>query len=87
MLLTSAALCLRPCRPKVLDLCFKDAEKLARVKSDPRVYTGQVRIGTGLQFLNTSLAIQANLAEYRFPFIVFHGTADKVSGRCTCLWV
>ena len=67
------------CSPKVRDLSFKDKAKLARVKADPRVYTGKVRLLTGLQFRDASTAIQSLLPTLAFPFAVFHGTADVIT--------
>lgn len=65
--------------PRLIDRVFKDQDKHKRVLADPRAYLGKIRLATGLHLMNATLAIQASVSSYSFPFIVFHGTADQAT--------
>ncbi|GKV03450.1 hypothetical protein SLEP1_g15744 [Rubroshorea leprosula] len=47
--------------------------------SDPLVYTGPIRVRTGHEILRISSYLMRNFKSVTVPFLVLHGTADKVT--------
>eukprot|EP00897_Mesotaenium_endlicherianum_P006749 jgi/Mesen1/6101/ME000310S05196 len=57
----------------------RDPAALLAKYSDPLVYTGGLRARTGWEVLSNALAIQKRLHHVTVPFLVMHGSADKVT--------
>ncbi|KAF5456460.1 hypothetical protein F2P56_025943 [Juglans regia] len=57
----------------------RDPEALLAKYSDPLVYTGPIRVRTGHEILRISSYLMRNLRSVTVPFLVLHGTADKVT--------
>ncbi|KAL3716340.1 hypothetical protein ACJRO7_008012 [Eucalyptus globulus] len=57
----------------------RDPEALLAKYSDPLVYTGSIRVRTGYEILRIASYLQQNLRRLRVPFLVLHGTADRVT--------
>ncbi|KAL5545354.1 hypothetical protein UlMin_009138 [Ulmus minor] len=60
-------------------LVSRDPEALVAKYSDPLVYTGSIRVRTGYEILRIASFLQQNLRNLRVPFLVLHGTTDKVT--------
>ncbi len=56
-----------------------DAGVAARYERDPLCYTGRVRARTGAELVRIAGVLQTRLAEVRLPFLVFHGSADRLT--------
>ncbi|CAM0880248.1 unnamed protein product [Alopecurus aequalis] len=57
----------------------RDPAALLAKYSDPLVYTGPIRVRTGHEILRLSSYLLHNLKKVTVPFIVLHGTADRVT--------
>lgn len=57
----------------------RDPAALLAKYSDPLVYTAGLRIRTGYEVLSSALALQRRLRQVAVPFLVMHGTRDKVT--------
>ncbi|XP_041019269.1 monoacylglycerol lipase isoform X6 [Juglans microcarpa x Juglans regia] len=57
----------------------RDPEALLAKYSDPLVYTGPIRVRTGHEILRISSYLMRNFRSVTVPFLVLHGTADKVT--------
>uniref|UniRef100_A0A7N0T5L5 Serine aminopeptidase S33 domain-containing protein n=1 Tax=Kalanchoe fedtschenkoi TaxID=63787 RepID=A0A7N0T5L5_KALFE len=57
----------------------RDPAALAAKYSDPLVYTGPIRVRTGHEILRICSYLMRNLKSVTAPFLVLHGTADKVT--------
>nr|CAB3471848.1 unnamed protein product [Digitaria exilis] len=57
----------------------RDPAALLAKYSDPLVYTGPIRVRTGHEILRISSYLLHNLKKVSVPFMVMHGTADRVT--------
>ncbi|BAS70891.1 Os01g0199400 [Oryza sativa Japonica Group] len=57
----------------------RDPAALLAKYSDPLVYTGPIRVRTGHEILRISSYLLHNLKKVTVPFMVLHGTADRVT--------
>ncbi|GAB2223010.1 hypothetical protein Drorol1_Dr00017144 [Drosera rotundifolia] len=57
----------------------RDPAQLHAKYSDPLVYTGPIRVRTGYEILRISSQLMRNFKSVTVPFIVLHGTGDKVT--------
>ncbi|XP_062195513.1 uncharacterized protein LOC133898791 [Phragmites australis] len=57
----------------------RDPAALLAKYSDPLVYTGPIRVRTGHEILRISSYLLHNLKKVAVPFMVLHGTADRVT--------
>uniref|UniRef100_A0A0D9UXY4 Serine aminopeptidase S33 domain-containing protein n=1 Tax=Leersia perrieri TaxID=77586 RepID=A0A0D9UXY4_9ORYZ len=57
----------------------RDPAALLAKYSDPLVYTGPIRVRTGHEILRISSYLLHNLKKVTIPFMVLHGTADRVT--------
>ncbi|XP_026448899.1 uncharacterized protein LOC113349184 isoform X1 [Papaver somniferum] len=57
----------------------RDPAALVAKYSDPLVYTGPIRVRTGHEILRISSYLMRNIKSVTVPFLVLHGTADKVT--------
>lgn len=57
----------------------RDPAQLAAKYSDPLVYTGPLRIRTGSEILRLTVYLQRIMEKVTVPFLVMHGTGDKVT--------
>eukprot|EP00250_Pteridium_aquilinum_P011835 c20339_g1_i1 orf=642-1865(-) len=57
----------------------RDPAQLVAKYSDPLVYTGPLRIRTGAEILRITAYLQRNIKKITVPFLVMHGTADRVT--------
>ncbi|XP_021276657.1 uncharacterized protein LOC110411001 [Herrania umbratica] len=57
----------------------RDPAALLAKYSDPLVYTGPIRVRTGHEILRISSYLMQNFKTVTIPFLVLHGTADKVT--------
>lgn len=57
----------------------RDPAALLAKYSDPLVYTGPIRVRTGHEILRISSYLMRNFKSVTVPFLVLHGTADKVT--------
>ncbi|KAF6161638.1 hypothetical protein GIB67_017276 [Kingdonia uniflora] len=57
----------------------RDPAALVAKYSDPLVYTGPIRVRTGHEILRISAFLMRNMKSVTVPFLVLHGTADKVT--------
>ncbi|CAM8952802.1 unnamed protein product [Rhodiola kirilowii] len=57
----------------------RDPAALVAKYSDPLVYTGPIRVRTGHEILRICSYLMRNLKSVTVPFLVLHGTADKVT--------
>lgn len=60
----------------------RDPAALVAKYTDPLVYTGPIRIRTGSEILRITSYLQRNLNRIAVPFLVLHGTADRVTDPC-----
>ncbi|XP_051137278.1 uncharacterized protein LOC127255662 [Andrographis paniculata] len=57
----------------------RDPAALLAKYSDPLVYTGPIRVRTGHEILRISSYLTRNFHSVTVPFLVLHGTADRVT--------
>lgn len=57
----------------------RDPEALVAKYTDPLVYTGPIRARTGYEILRISSYLMQNMKSVTIPFLVLHGTADRVT--------
>ncbi|KAJ3693864.1 hypothetical protein LUZ60_009344 [Juncus effusus] len=57
----------------------RDPDAMLAKYSDPLVYTGPIRVRTGHEILRISSFLLQNLKFVTIPFLVLHGTADRVT--------
>ncbi|KAH7446083.1 hypothetical protein KP509_01G038400 [Ceratopteris richardii] len=57
----------------------RDPAQLVAKYSDPLVYTGPLRIRTGSEILRITNYLQRNMNKVTVPFLVMHGTGDRVT--------
>ncbi|MCO5578434.1 hypothetical protein L7F22_032276 [Adiantum nelumboides] len=57
----------------------RDPAQLVAKYSDPLVYTGPLRIRTGSEILRITIYLQRNMEKVTVPFLVMHGTGDRVT--------
>lgn len=57
----------------------RDAAAMLAKYSDPLVYTGPIRVRTGHEILRISSYLTQNLRSVNVPFLVLHGTGDRVT--------
>ena len=57
----------------------RDPAAMLAKYSDPLVYTGPIRVRTGHEILRISSYLMQNLESVTVPFLVLHGTADRVT--------
>ncbi|MFN7953812.1 MAG: alpha/beta hydrolase [bacterium] len=57
----------------------RDPAVVAAYDADPLVYHGGVRARTGAEILDTMDRIHGRMEEVTLPFLVFHGTEDKLT--------
>ncbi|KAJ4767971.1 alpha/beta-Hydrolases superfamily protein [Rhynchospora pubera] len=57
----------------------RDPAAMLAKYSDPLVYTGPIRVRTGHEILRITSFLMQNLRSVTIPFIVLHGTADRVT--------
>ncbi|KAL3500609.1 hypothetical protein ACH5RR_039702 [Cinchona calisaya] len=57
----------------------RDPAALVAKYSDPLVYTGPMRVRTGHEILRISSYLMRNFKSVTVPFLVLHGTADRVT--------
>ncbi|KAJ8491686.1 hypothetical protein OPV22_013407 [Ensete ventricosum] len=57
----------------------RDPAALLAKYSDPLVYTGPIRVRTGHQILRISSHLLQNMKHVTVPFLVLHGTGDRVT--------
>jgi acylglycerol lipase len=57
----------------------RDPAALLAKYSDPLVYTGPIRVRTGHEILRISSHLLHRLEKVTVPFLVLHGTADRVT--------
>ncbi|VAH76357.1 unnamed protein product [Triticum turgidum subsp. durum] len=57
----------------------RDPAALLAKYSDPLVYTVPIRVRTGHEILRISSYLLHNLKKVTVPFVVLHGTADRVT--------
>ncbi|XP_008791599.1 monoacylglycerol lipase-like [Phoenix dactylifera] len=57
----------------------RDPAAMLAKYSDPLVYTGPIRVRTGHEILRMSSYLLQNLKSVTIPFLVLHGTADRVT--------
>jgi len=61
-----------------LDGLSRKPEEVEKYKADPLVYHGNIGARTGYEMMRTIDALQARMGEITLPFIVIHGTADRL---------
>lgn len=57
----------------------RDPAALVAKYSDPLVYTGPLRVRTGHEILRISSYLMRNFKSVTVPFLVLHGSADRVT--------
>ncbi|KAK1290660.1 hypothetical protein QJS10_CPB18g01036 [Acorus calamus] len=57
----------------------RDPAAMMAKYSDPLVYTGPIRVRTGYEILRISSHLMQNIRSVTVPFLVLHGTADRVT--------
>nr|DAD44623.1 TPA_asm: hypothetical protein HUJ06_002853 [Nelumbo nucifera] len=57
----------------------RDPAAMVAKYTDPLVYTGPIRVRTGHEILRISSYLMQNIKSVTVPFLVLHGTADKVT--------
>lgn len=56
----------------------RDRDVIAAYKADPLVYSGGIRVRTGVEMVRAIDETQAVFTEVSLPLLVLHGTADKL---------
>eukprot|EP01083_Nonionella_stella_P018968 52775_1 len=59
--------------------CFHNKRLVQADQDNPLIFSALPRLATGLELLNVSNYCEANLARVRLPFLVMHGSDDKVT--------
>jgi alpha-beta hydrolase superfamily lysophospholipase len=68
-----------PLAPFDLAGISRDPEVVEEYAADPLVYTGRVRVYSGLQLLRIEeLTSPGRLARLRLPMLIYHGGADRI---------
>lgn len=62
-----------------IDGLCRDPEVVRRYRADPLVYTGKLRVGTGIQLENAIDEVLPRLGEIRAPLWVGHGSLDRLT--------
>jgi alpha-beta hydrolase superfamily lysophospholipase len=65
----------------------RDAEVVARYRSDPLNRMGKVRARTGAELLQTVRALQPRVEALRLPLYLLHGTADRLVPIAATDWI
>lgn len=62
-----------------IDGLCRDPEVVRRYKADPLVYTGKIRVGTGIQLENAIHELLPRMGEIRLPLWIGHGSLDRLA--------
>lgn len=54
-------------------------EEVEKYRKDPMVYQDKIPVRTGYELLQMMRFIQSNASEFDFPFLIMHGTADRLT--------
>ncbi|MCS5489986.1 alpha/beta hydrolase [Algoriphagus limi] len=54
-------------------------EEVEKYKNDPLVYQGKIPVRTGYELLQMMRYVQDQASLFDFPFLVMHGTADRLT--------
>ena len=57
----------------------RDPKEVEKYDNDPLNYRGGIRARVGAEMLKGIQHVESNLAEFKNPFLVMHGTADKLT--------
>ena len=57
----------------------EDPEVEQQFESDPQTYHGKLRVGTGLGILQGLIDINKKMNHLKVPFLICHGTGDRVT--------
>ncbi|ORY91597.1 lysophospholipase [Leucosporidium creatinivorum] len=57
----------------------EDPDVEEQFQRDPQTYHGKLRVGTGLAILSGLIDINKNMEALKIPFIIHHGTGDRVT--------
>lgn len=71
-----------------IDGLCRDPEVVRRYMADPLVYTGKIRVGTGIELENSMNELIPRLGELSVPLWIGHGSLDRLampSGSSTLL--
>jgi len=68
-----------PTGPLDRDAISRDPDVVADVRDDPLCYTGGVKARTGAELLRATHRIRAAAHRLERPFLLFHGTADRIT--------
>ncbi|MDF1696424.1 MAG: lysophospholipase [Saprospiraceae bacterium] len=60
-------------------LLSQDVEEVKAYDADPLVYHGSTKARTAFEFLRTMKFVQKRFHSIRIPFLVMHGSADKIT--------
>jgi alpha-beta hydrolase superfamily lysophospholipase len=61
------------------DAVSRDPDVVAAARDDPLCYTGRIRARTGAEMLRATRRLRAEAHRLERPFLLFHGTADRVT--------
>ena len=61
------------------DAISRDEAVVASVLADPLCYTGRIRARTGAEVICATHRIEAKMGRLALPFLLFHGTADRLT--------
>ncbi|CAM6100179.1 unnamed protein product [Calypogeia fissa] len=58
---------------------YKDPTKLDQIRSNPYAYKGNHRLRTSVELLQSSIFVEAHLAEVSLPFLCVQGSEDAIN--------
>lgn len=73
---------LLPWMPSVkldVNLISRDANEVKKYIDDPLIYHGATNAKTGYEFLKAMSYVQSNFSKFEYPFLVMHGSEDKIT--------
>lgn len=65
----------------------RDADVVRAYDADPLIYHGPIRARTGASLAHAIQALEALLPKITLPFLVFHGTADRIAPISGSRWL
>lgn len=68
-----------PSKGNIVDLSFKDKEKMKLADTSPFKYGRKTRLATARELMDATKRISPTISEFNAPFIVLHGLEDYVT--------
>jgi len=68
-------------------LISRDSSEVAKYNDDPLVFHGKVNAKTGFEMIKAIKHVNAKFSEFNLPFLVVHGSEDKIADPQGSKWL